>query len=90
MDYQEENIPEKMECKEGLCLEEILSEARRKLLKYRRKKWPTEQEEWRERFMVENFQCLDTRYIFQCCKCKSYFIPDDEEIKNPHKRRKTE
>ena len=45
MEYQEENIPEKMECKEGLSLEEILSEARRKLLKYRRKKWPTEQEE---------------------------------------------
>ena len=40
--------------------------------------------------MVENFQCLDTRYIFQCFKCKSYFIPDDKEIKNPHKRRKTE
>ena len=40
--------------------------------------------------MVENFQCLDIkRYIFQCCKRKSYFIPD-EEPENPPKRRKTE
>ena len=103
MEYQEENIPEKMERSKSLNIREILSEARRKLLKYRRKKWSTEQEDLKERFMydndqcpechalmVNNFQCLDTkRYIFQCCKCKSYFIPD-EEPDNSHKRRKTE
>ena len=34
--------------------------------------------------MVNNFQYLDAkRYIFQCCQCKSYFIPD-EEPENPH------
>ena len=86
MEYQEE----KMECSEGLNINEILSEAKRKLLKYQRKKWSTEQEDLKESFisdddkcpecqalMVNNFQCLDTkRYIFQCCQCKSYFIPD--------------
>ena len=40
-----ENIPEKMECSEGLNMREILSEARRKLLKYQRKKWSTQQED---------------------------------------------
>ena len=104
MECQEENIPEKMECSEGLNINEILSEAKRKLLKYQRKKWSTEQEDLKERFitdvdekcpecqalMVNNFQCLDaTRYIFQCCQCKSYFIPDGEP-ENVHKRRKTE
>ena len=97
-----ENIPEKMDCSEGLNNREILSEARRKLLKYQRKKWSTEQEDLKERFMydddecpecnalmVENFQCLDTkRYIFRCCQCKSYSIPDGEP-ENIHKRRKT-
>ena len=39
MEYSEENIPEKMEFTEGLNIKEILSEARRKLLKYQRKKW---------------------------------------------------
>ena len=99
MEYQEEN----MECSESLNIREILSEARRKLLKYRRKKWVTEQEDLKELFMydddtcpecdalmISHFQCLDTkRYIFQCCQCKSYFIPD-EDPKNSHKRRKTE
>ena len=32
-----ENIPEKMECSEGLNINEILAEAKRKLLKYQRK-----------------------------------------------------
>ena len=45
MEYQEENIPKKMECSESLNIKEILSEARRKLLKYQRKKWSTEQED---------------------------------------------
>ena len=106
MEYQEEKNPKKMECSESLNIKEILSEARRKLLKYQRKKWSTEQEDLKERFMydyddcpecnalmIENFHCLDTkRYIFQCCKCKSYFIAneDEEETQNTHKRKKTE
>ena len=95
-----ENIPEKMK---GLHINEVLTEAKRKLLKYQKKKWSTEQEDLKESFisdddkcpecqalMVNNFQCLDTkRYIFQCCQCKSYFIPDGEP-ENLHKRRKTE
>ena len=98
-----ENIPEKMECSEGVNINEILAEAKRKLLKYQRKKWSNEQEDLKERFisdddkcpecqalMVNSLQCLDAkRYIFQCCQCKSYFIPDGEP-ENLHKRRKTE
>ena len=34
---EKENIPEKMECSEGLNINEILAEAKRKLLKYQRK-----------------------------------------------------
>ena len=111
MDYQEdkENISEKMECEgeeKSLSIREILSEARRKLLKYQRKRWHMMEEEMREFFMndsddcpecnalmVENFQCVNAkRYIFQCLNCKSYFIPEgeEEETENPHKRRKTQ
>ena len=76
---EKENIPEKMK---GLHINEVLTEAKRKLLKYQRKKWSNEQEDLKEQFitddakcpechalMVNNFQCLDaTRYIFQCCQ----------------------
>ena len=48
-----ENIPEKMECSEGLNINEILAEAKRKLLKYQRKKWSTEQEDLKERFISD-------------------------------------
>ena len=39
MECQEENIPEKMECSEGLNINEILAEAERKLLKYQSKSY---------------------------------------------------
>ena len=94
-----------MECEEeekSLSAREILSEARRKLLKYQRKK-PIDHEEIEEFYMndhdqcpdcnvliIESFVCIDyNEKIFQCRNCKSYFIPE-VEMENTHKRRKTQ
>ena len=63
MECQEENIPEKMECSEGLNINEILSEARRKLLKYQRKKWSTEQEDLKERFISDDEECPECKAL---------------------------
>lgn len=49
--YCEENKPEKMECEDSLSAQQIWLETRRKLLKYQRKRWSTEQEEMMDSLM---------------------------------------
>ena len=60
-----EYIPEKMEYSEGLNINEILSEARRKLLKYQRKKWSTEQEDLKEGFISDDEKCPECQALME-------------------------
>ena len=84
-------------------MRKILSEAKRKLLKYQRKKWSTEQVDFKEQFISDDGKCPecsaplvpwyllhDKRYIISCRQCKISFSLPDREPEKVHKRRKTE
>ena len=87
-----ENIPEKME---GLHINEVLAEAKRKLLKYQRKKWSTDgqpekiHKRRRSRSPVSDEEIMEL-YLSPCCggecpNCRLY-VTDEFYVKDYSKR----